>query len=426
MSLRPERRTSTRISSALSLCAMWWICYCGCIILPPIESWMAQPKNYNRIQILNIHPIVFPTTISRLSHVIVNQNYPQYEVSTVSSRRSMSSSNDHDTTTTTTIDHNVLDEYHHSKSRNRCILNRRDTLLLLSALLLTPMASSTASASTNHRNDDPLEQIRLGVGRWQSISTDHNDFTSSSSSTLLQQSTYSPTFCTYAARFLIRYDANVNAWWTDVVASTKPFNDDNNNNNNKAQQILQKNFGSFAKSLERAFCGIPSSALYENFLQTYNTNNDSDVGRQIAILFTLLPVNQQPTSPLDDWYKINQSQRSSWSYSETSMDGIDTWQPLNEIELLPDYFHVQKIQGSRNDPIAFVLQPSLPMYDTWMMDNTNEPNAVIMTAFGPMGTQSLIRDVPHYSWHIYALLGIAGATSCALTHTVVIPLDGTI
>jgi hypothetical protein len=63
-------------------------------------------------------------------------------------------------------------------------------------------------------------------------------------------------------------------------------------------------------------------------------------------------------------------------------------------------------------------------------DNNDElnTNAILqqMTLFEPMGCQPLIRDLPHYSWYTYALLGIAGATSCALTHTVVIPLDGTI
>jgi hypothetical protein len=270
------------------------------------------------------------------------------------------------------------------------------------------MGGSTASASDNHPRE-PLENILLGNGQWHPMPTDQTELS-------LQQPLYPPFFCTYAARFLIIYDANVKAWWTDVVTSTKEINDDQ-----RTQQILSKNFGSFAKSLESAFCGIPSSNLYDNFIQAYNTNGNDEVLRQIAILFTLLPPDQQPTVQLDHWYK-NQP-KHSLSDNKIFHDGTNVWQQIEEISLLPEHFQIQKLRDGKDDEMEFVLQPSIPIYDQWVNDMVRESNGS-MTSFGPMGSRSLVRDIPHYSWRTYALLGIAGATSCALTHAVVIPLDG--
>ena len=302
----------------------------------------------------------------------------------------------------------AVPQHRHSRHTS----SRRD--VLLSSLLFIPIAASAASESTNHQNE-PLENIRLGVGRWHPMRNEPTD----TSSLPVLQTPYSPTFCTYAARFLIRYDANVNIWWTDLLTSVKSLND-----SSRAQQMLNHNFGSFAKSLEVAFRAIPSSELYDTFVQNYGTNDNPEITRQIAILFTFVRAEQQPTSQLEYWYRNQQTESLSNSVVVTS-DGVNIWQQLNVVELLPDSFRVRKLQAGSTNQIEFAVAPSVPMHDWWTNDdNLNDPSG-IMTSFGPMGTLSLVRDTPHYSWRTYALLGVAGATSCALTHAVVIPLDGT-
>ncbi|KAL3910765.1 MAG: hypothetical protein SGILL_007563, partial [Bacillariaceae sp.] len=49
--------------------------------------------------------------------------------------------------------------------------------------------------------------------------------------------------------------------------------------------------------------------------------------------------------------------------------------------------------------------------------------AATATAFGPLAAVELTRDLPRYTFDIYALFGISGATGCCLTHSLVIPLD---
>jgi hypothetical protein len=177
--------------------------------------------------------------------------------------------------------------------------------------------------------------------------------------------------------------------------------------------------------LECSFCGVPSSILYDTFVQKYNTQSDCEVARQIAILFTLLPVNQQPTSQLEYWCKNCPEQLVSSQESSAASNAIEVEQEVYPVDLLPRNYYIQKVQATSIDKSEFIVQPPFSLYGQTKNDDERE-RLTMTTAFGPMSSGSLIRDIPRYSWNTYSLLALAGAASCAVTHALVIPLDGTV
>jgi hypothetical protein len=271
----------------------------------------------------------------------------------------------------------------------------------LGAVLFNP---SIASAKSDE-SKDPLESVKIGVGRWKPlVDLDPPD-------RRLVEPSYPPTFCTYAARFLIRYDESVRTWWSQLeesVQSLDPL---------KSQDILDRSFGSFAKSLELAFRGTSSAALYDIFEQTYGHPSDDESRRQIALLFALLPESQQPSSRLES-YCNSSAARSRDSYSKRL---IDTHPAGDTKQLLPTIYNVKKLQKA-DGTLFFVVEPSLSMLEVGIGAD-GDPTGVA-TMFGQLASNPLSRELPKYSFRTYSLLGLAGAMGCALTHSVVIPLDG--
>ena len=71
--------------------------------------------------------------------------------------------------------------------------------------------------------------------------------------------------------------------------------------------------------------------------------------------------------------------------------------------------------------IFFTITPALTLYEVGIGEEFGQ--TAVATAFGPLASVPLTRDIPTYQPFTYALFGLAGATGCALTHSVVIPLD---
>jgi hypothetical protein len=278
---------------------------------------------------------------------------------------------------------------------------RRLFVMSLGAVLFNPLIAS--AQSDEHK--DPLENIKIGAGRWKPM-TD----TELSDRSLLQPS-YPKTFCTYAARFLIRYDENVRSWWGQLeesVQSLDPL---------KSRDILDHAFGSFAKSLELAFRGTASTNLYDLFEHTYGRQSDDESQRQVALLFALLPESQQPTSRLESYCNSSAS-RLTDSFSQFLKD---TDLVGDTKLLLPAVYNVKKLKkGDEN--LSFVIKPSLSLVEVGI--GADAGPAAFATIFGQFASNPLMRELPKYSFRIYSLLGLAGAMGCALTHSVVIPLDG--
>jgi solute carrier family 25 (mitochondrial phosphate transporter), member 3 len=115
--------------------------------------------------------------------------------------------------------------------------------------------------------------------------------------------------------------------------------------------------------------------------------------------------------------------------------------------LLPQVFHIVKTP-SPSDPslYCYTIEPTVSLYEIGIGPNSNQfgrsPHnhpthaessssapatadvaTATATAFGPVSSTPLVRERPVYSAALYGWLGLAGATACCLTHTLVIPLD---
>jgi len=321
------------------------------------------------------------------------------------------------------------------------LMNRRGALTSLVAassvaLTLPPTAAQAETTSTVPA--DPLETIAVGNGKWKSLDRAAMEVPAGTTS-----SCYSPSFCTYAARVLIRYDPGVGAWWNELEASLALVTAA------QRQEKLGRTFGALAKSLEQGLLrmGTTTSStaasaelLYDRFVASYGAQPDAR--RQIALLFALLPRPHQPVQRLQEYYDLSannlaSSRRKPASLLSQKITESSTTTTLfgdNLTQLLPPIFHISKQEDSSSRTSAsadsanssssscfFTIQPALTLYEVGIGQEFGQ--AATATAFGPLASQPLTRELPTYPPSTYLLFGLAGATGCALTHSVVIPLD---
>eukprot|EP00522_Entomoneis_paludosa_P001373 CAMPEP_0172475728 /NCGR_PEP_ID=MMETSP1065-20121228/70016_1 /TAXON_ID=265537 /ORGANISM="Amphiprora paludosa, Strain CCMP125" /LENGTH=648 /DNA_ID=CAMNT_0013233941 /DNA_START=603 /DNA_END=2547 /DNA_ORIENTATION=+ len=300
-----------------------------------------------------------------------------------------------DTTVTDNIDHN---------NPSFLEMNRRSVLSLLVATAAGTSLTMGANAA------EPLEQLALGQGEWiplttaDSIDSDDDNETSAA-------------FITYLARFLITYDAGVQQWWQDLTIkySLLPASEQT--------QKLSLQFAALSKSIQQA--NLLSSfaspdRLWDWLVQQYaspitNADDSENVMRQISLLFALLPASLQPTQCLLSYIK---GRKAIEMDSEASFPSWDTTSDFTS--LLPSAYHCQVQADGKGVTIVPNIESSIL---TTEESATVAKTQQIPTPFGPLGATPLTRELPQYSTDIYTLLGISGAVGCALTHTVVIPLD---
>jgi solute carrier family 25 phosphate transporter 3 len=283
---------------------------------------------------------------------------------------------------------------------------RRVLASIVSATILLPSLAAQAAETSN----DPLEGLLLGDGQWKPL--DRTDTAASTSSGIIP-----PTFCTYAARLLIRYDAGVADWWSNLEMKYSLLPDD------QRSTKLGRAFGSLAKSIELALDPYlvvspaqqqqPSSssydALWDLFVERYG--NEPDAARQISLLFALLPAADQPVSRLRRLSNV-----PTVSAEKLLIAGALLTNDLTT--LLPAGYQCVKVQGSNN---CFALYPAISLFEVGVDEEFGQ--TAVATAFGPLSETPLTRELPNYSFDTYALFGISGAAGCVLTHSVVIPLD---
>lgn len=265
----------------------------------------------------------------------------------------------------------------------------------VSALLVTPSAKAAGNTNT-------FDAMRLGSGEWISgPSVEPRERIQS----------LSPTFITYSTRFLIHYDETVKLWWDDLEASLSLLPPE------KREQRLGKSFGTLAKSLQTAYESGSSSplSLFQEFVSKYG-KLDNDAERQIMLLFALLPASKQPVSGMDRWYDKQSFGLTGESPPASIANPMQTTLFGESLTaLLPQQFHLVKRQN------AYSIEPFLAFYEIGIGEGNSATEYA--TLFGPLAATPLARDSPLYRPSTYALLGLAGATGCCLTHTVVIPLD---
>jgi len=224
-------------------------------------------------------------------------------------------------------------------------------------------------------------------------------------------------FTTYLTRFLINYDEGVAAWWQQlqVAYSLLP--------NDQRQSRLGRDFGSLAASIEEAVQIYIEKAssnrqgyeqLFERFTASYaNANDGKEVRRQLCLLAAILPVDQQPRDAIQNILSTKTPTRLS---GKADASALATVLSENLSSLLPNQYNALS-----NSNGVLAIQPPVSLYQVGVGEEFGQ--AATATTFGPLALNALRRELPRYSFDIYALFGISGATGCALTHSVVIPLD---
>jgi solute carrier family 25 phosphate transporter 3 len=285
--------------------------------------------------------------------------------------------------------------------------SRREMLASMAATaVFYPLAVQAVTDAT----EKSIEDVELGKGSWNTLGQ-------SGKSRVNSQDIIVPSsFATYAARILISYDKGVASWWNGMKNTYSLLSEDEQKNK------LGLGFGNFAASVqvsintfvtEKAQSNGSGQAawgeLFTRFIEKYG--KDSDAIRQICILFSLLPKNIQPTVQMQQ-FKTNMQTRST-----SAQDPLSETLTTDYAALLPDIYGCSPTA----DDAAFKVVPAINLYEVGIDEEFGQ--AVTATVFGPLSSVTLTRDFPSYSPDIYALFGISGAAGCALTHSVVIPLD---
>ena len=294
------------------------------------------------------------------------------------------------------------------------ISSSRRSMLLTSAaasLALFPLIQSSIAA-------EPLENLNLGTATW------NDDISQPLSSIPLSARIVPPSFATYLARFLLHYDNGAFDWWEDQseLYSLLPSYD--------AKKREGKSFGSYASSIQKGLYSYVSGndesniSSYSKVKQEYATlftsltnkyGNQKGAIRDIALLFAMIPSVYQPTEEL---LKIDKR-----LLTETGTNKGTKSQnfPANYQEdftlLLPNKYQAVYNESTK----SFTISPAINLFEIGINDERGSSPA-ISTTFGPLSSKPLSRE-RQLSLDVYALLGVSGGAGCALTHTLVIPLD---
>jgi solute carrier family 25 phosphate transporter 3 len=323
-------------------------------------------------------------------------------------------------------------------------ISRRDVIFTTAATLITATTVSAANAlETTKPKTSSLEDLRVGEGKWTQIS---DSKAARAGTYTMAKSVITPSFATYATRFLINFDEGVNQWWKEVKVSNSLLP------SNEERTRLGINFGDLSRSIQISlehYILYPNDNdidrpeninpkdtaaiqrrfedLFQVFLNAYGGNSnaglvgggDDEFRRQLGLLFSTLPPRYQPVNGLrENVYKKSRAGADGSPTSEATTPSKISVAFTEELEdLLPSKYAIE-FDSKFN---SFRIQPSVAMYEIGV-DNEFGQNAVA-TAFGPLSSNLLKRQKPDLSLGLYSLLGINGALACALTHGAVIPFD---
>eukprot|EP00537_Pseudo-nitzschia_pungens_P001717 CAMPEP_0172367666 /NCGR_PEP_ID=MMETSP1060-20121228/22954_1 /TAXON_ID=37318 /ORGANISM="Pseudo-nitzschia pungens, Strain cf. cingulata" /LENGTH=695 /DNA_ID=CAMNT_0013091999 /DNA_START=368 /DNA_END=2455 /DNA_ORIENTATION=- len=302
----------------------------------------------------------------------------------------------------------------------------RRNFLLATAAAVTFFPLQSADAKEGSQS---LESLQFARGSWNPgrqatrdpVTVDDDNLLASAGDANAVQNSVVPIvpacFTTYLTRFLINYDEGVAAWWQQLLVSYSLLPED------QRQNRLGRDFGSLAVSIQEAVETYLNKAkthrqgyeqLFERFASTYvDATTDDEVKRQLCLLAATLPVDQQPSGIVQKI--LPASATPTATATATQQSDLATLADLSA--LLPrDYTPIL----SNSDELVSI-QPPISLYQVGVGEEFGQ--AATATTFGPLALTGLRRELPHYTFDVYALFGISGATGCALTHSVVIPLD---
>mmetsp|Transcript_1637 Transcript_1637/g.3595 ORF Transcript_1637/g.3595 Transcript_1637/m.3595 type:complete len:619 (+) Transcript_1637:82-1938(+) len=294
-------------------------------------------------------------------------------------------------------------------------ISRRSALFIsaAAAMALFPVTQSSVAAV------EPLEDLSWGTATW----SDAADASQPPSSIPLSARIVPPSFSTYMARFLLHYDDGASSWWNDQAESFSLLA------SYEAKQREGKSFGSYASSIQKGLysyisgddeSNISSYAKvrfqYSTLLTSLTDKYGSKPGaiRDLALLFAMLPAVYQP---IDVLLEIDKDAMTATGTNEgTNAENFSPNFQEDFTLLLPNKYQVIYSESTK----SFTIKPNINLFEIGINEDSGSP--AIATTFGPLSSQPLSRE-RRLTLDIYALLGISGGTGCALTHTLVIPLD---
>jgi len=294
--------------------------------------------------------------------------------------------------------------YHDGNYTNDFVtMSRRE---LMGSAFTTGLFFSLCTSAVANADDDGLEDIGIGDGKW-TMSNSVKGGTSRISNSFVPAS-----FATYTTRILINYDAGTRKWWDGRLNkySLLPKNE---------QAVkLGQSFGCFSRSVQLAIDAfLRGSAtveegyanLFKLFIEKYGTTQEAR--RQIGLLFAILPNPYQPSE-----LSMCAISRDTVNLLTNASNELPNMMD-NMKALLPGEFQCFYNKSEK----AFSINPPISLYEIGIDDEFGQTGTA--TFAGPIGSKSLERELPNFSMDIYALFGISGGTGCAITHSVVIPLD---
>lgn len=296
-----------------------------------------------------------------------------------------------------------------------------------------------------------------------------------------------PSFINYASRILMKYDPAVQNWFFSSSDSNVGGDESINNNSeqrtiedfcslynvvqdaiiqfltkgespDQSQQIQKLPPPNLLKNrLEQLYLIFSSkyatTTAIGSLLSPSSSEDETallEIERHIAIMFTFLPPNLQPIEKLKQTsQRINQNRKTNLSTLPTT--SISN----NRFDLLPFSYTIKQSSSSSSYELTPSLSTDSPVIllgDGTLLYSPSviDPSSILSSAF-QMSQQSLsaqqqqqqqtlsisssslsstiassyqiTRTRPTYSPAIYALFGLAGGLGCALTHSIVIPLD---
>ncbi|KAL7499551.1 hypothetical protein ACHAWT_009087 [Skeletonema menzelii] len=297
------------------------------------------------------------------------------------------------------------------------ISDRRSMLLSTSAVALTSFAALSMSSASSAA--ETLEELSLGDAKWDNAA----DAVLQSPSIPLCARIVPPSFATYLARFLLHYDEGALRWWEKQADSFSLLA------SYEAKKRESKSFSSYTSSIQkglyRHISGENESNVksyskvrtqYSYLLTSLVDKYGSKEGaiRDIGLLFAILPPVYQPT---EEMMKLDKGVITKTGSNKGSK--LDNFTPNFQEDftlLLPNKYQMQ-YNGIEK---SYTITPKINLFE---IEISEEPGVkAISTTFGPLSSKPLLRE-RSLSLDIYALLGISGGAGCALTHTLVIPLD---
>ena len=352
---------------------------------------------------------------------------------------------------------------HEAPSLNHSTTSRREAISLSVAAASAILFSTSQISMAN--DDDPLEALGVGQGSWSMKQSSDGNSDSSQLFGMINEGGarfVPPAFATYAARFLLHYDTGASTWWSSVRTKYSLLPD------NERQSKIDENFGKFARSvaigLESYVQGTSDSfdvdpgnasnkgdrgmvrskltgvsiSVSEKYKQIANTfalryarnvsgEEGKEISRQLALLFGMLPSQYQPMTVLEQLVQVSSGRNNVPVVSSGSMNqkprvlGIPESIRLEYDSLLPSMYSPIPYQAVKSsNAVSYTISPPLSLVSS--LQPTLGDKSLVSTPFGPLASVPLTRDKTA-DLQTYILYGLSGGTGCALTHTVVVPLD---